>query len=282
MHTGVLTPGKRTRSVLMLLACKGLGGNFHAVLDLACAVEMVHAASLFMDDMPCMDNSRIRPGRPAAHIQFGQDVAMLAAVALLTEALRLVASVSGLSADVRAQLVVVLSQAVGPQGLAKGQFLDLHNESDMRSEHDIAHVNDQKTGVLFAAALDMAALACSASSAARSALQSAALDIGQAFQLRDDLEDGSPMIANSTKDKNKDLGKSTLVSLLGRETVQIRMRRHLATAALQLRIALPDDSQMTLFVLHAFGVQAQSSDVLNANAETRLRSVPASQQMAAR
>jgi geranylgeranyl diphosphate synthase, type II len=92
MHTGVLAPAKRTRSLLMLLASKGLGGNVRAVLDLACAVEMVHTASLFMDDMPCMDNARIRRGRLAAHAQYGQDVAMLGAVALLSEAWRLVAA----------------------------------------------------------------------------------------------------------------------------------------------------------------------------------------------
>ena len=94
MHTGVIAPGKRTRSLLMLLACNGLKGNIQAVLDLACSVEMVHTAPLFMDDLACMDNANVRRGAPAAHIRYNQDVAVLAAVALLSEAPPVVANVS--------------------------------------------------------------------------------------------------------------------------------------------------------------------------------------------
>ena len=269
MYTGVLAPGKRTRSVLMMLACQGLGGNTHAVLDLACAVEMVHTASLFMDDMPCMDNAQTRRGQPAAHVEYGQDVAMLAAVALLTESLRLVASIDSLAADVRSQLVVVLSRAIGPQGLAKGQYLDLHNGLNVRDEGDVAQVNEQKTGVLFAAALEMTALACHAGNRSKAALQAAASDIGQAFQMRDDLEDGSPPGIRATKDRNKDIGKSTLVSLLGREVIQRRMQKHLADAVCHLRTALPQDEQMVEFTLQAFGMQLHELDVAPANVESK-------------
>lgn len=269
MYTGVLAPGKRTRSVLMMLACKGMGGNAPAVLDLACAVEMVHTASLFMDDMPCMDNAQTRRGQPAAHVQYGQDVAMLAAVALLSEALRLVASIESLSGEIRSQLVVVLSHAVGPQGLAKGQYLDLHNGLHVRDERDISQVNEQKTGVLFAAALEMTALACHAGTTAKTALRAAAIDIGQAFQMRDDLEDGSPPCDGLTKDRNKDAGKSTLVTLLGRDATQRSMQKHLTDAVFHLRAALPHDERMAAFTLRAFGLQVHELDLAAVGAESK-------------
>lgn len=268
MHTGVLAPGKRTRSVMMMLACNGLNGNTKAVLDLACSVEMVHTASLFMDDLPCMDNAHTRRGLPAAHVQYGQDVAMLAAVALLAEALRLVASTSSLSADVRSHVVVVLSRAVGPQGLAKGQYLDLHNGPRVRGEQDIAVVNGQKTGALFSAALEMTALACNASIRSRTSLQAAAIEIGQAFQMRNDLEDGSHAVSSASKERYKDIGKSTMVSLLGRETVQLRMRKHLADAVVHLQAALPKDEQMVKFTMQAFGLPSSDMEPRTASVET--------------
>ena len=266
MYTGVLAPGKRTRSMLMMLACRGFGGNAQAVLDLACAVEMVHTASLFMDDMPCMDNAQIRRGLPAAHVRYGQDVAMLAAVALLSEALRLVASVLGLSSSIRSQLVVVLSHAVGPQGLAKGQYADLRNGESMRGELAITQVNEEKTGVLFTAALEMTALACQVGTHRRTALRAAAVDIGQAFQIRDDLEDGLSTSSQPTKDRHKDVGKSTLVHLLGRETVQRRMHKHLVDAVSHLRTAIPQGEDIVEFTLRAFGLQAHEVDLKTSNA----------------
>ena len=255
MHSGVLAPGKRYRPVLMMLACHGLGGKAPCVLDLACAVEMVHTASLFLDDLPCMDNAQTRRGQPAAHVQYGEDVAMLGAVALLSEALRLVASVRFLPADLRLQFVVILSKAIGPQGLAKGQYLDLHHGTEMRQERDIAGVNGQKTGALFSAALEMTAIACRASDSAQVALKAAAIEIGQAFQMRDDLDDGSDLSHSPIKDRHKDVGKPTLVSLLGREVVQQQMHRHLADAVHYLGVALPVDKKMAQFTLRAFGLK---------------------------
>lgn len=268
MHTGVLAPGKRFRSVLMLLTCDGLNGNASAVLDLACAVEMVHTASLFMDDLPCMDNARTRRGQRAAHVQYGEDVAMLAAVALISEALRLVASVNGLPADVRSELVVLLSGALGPQGLAKGQYLDLRNSDANRSEADIALVNEQKTGVLFAAALDMAALACGANNVARAALREAAIHIGQAFQMRDDLEDKFDTDVKPMKDRNRDHGKTNMVSLLGRETVHIRMHQHLTRAVAHLRVGLPNHVRTAEYFLRAFGLQLREVEHHGASFQT--------------
>ncbi|MBV4366844.1 polyprenyl synthetase family protein [Erwinia phyllosphaerae] len=229
MREGALAPGKRIRPLLLMLAACDLGcdKNHPGLLDLACAVEMVHAASLVLDDIPCMDNAALRRGRPTIHRQFGQDVAILAAVALLSNAFGVVAAAEGLSDACRAQAVAELSAAVGLQGLVQGQFRDLNEGNVARSEEAIADTNELKTSMLFSATLQMAALAADASPEIRQKLGFFARDLGQAFQLLDDLADGH---SGTGKDLNKDEGKSTLVALLGAEAVQQRLHAHLHSA----------------------------------------------------
>jgi len=255
LHEGVLAPGKRIRALLMLLVGRGLGQPPAALLELACAVEMVHAASLFLDDLPCMDNARLRRGRPALHARYGEDVAMLGAVALLAQACGIAASAPGLPGERRAQLVAVLCDAVGVQGLVRGQYRDLREGAAARRPEDIASTNEQKTGSLFSAGLEMAALAAGASDGTRAALRAAALALGHAFQLRDDLHDGAKTPASLGKDCHKDVGKSTMVAMLGLEAVEQRLAEHLASAQAHLRCALPGDEGVVLLVRAAFALQ---------------------------
>ncbi|TWI53017.1 geranylgeranyl diphosphate synthase type II [Pseudomonas duriflava] len=226
MREGALAPGKRIRPLLMLLAARDLGHVTPAILDLGCAVEMVHAASLFLDDMPCMDNAQMRRGRPTIHVQYGEDVAVLGAVALLSHAFCVVASVPGVAPVLRTQMVCLLSGAVGSQGLVRGQYRDLREGQTAREAAAISSANQLKTGSLFTAALDMTALALSAKPAIREGMHHFAVELGQAFQLLDDLQDGQGI----GKDAHKDHGKSTLVSLLGQDAVQAQLDCHLQAA----------------------------------------------------
>lgn len=263
LHEGVLAPGKRIRPLLMLLVGRSLGQNSPALLDLGCAVEMVHAASLFLDDMPCMDNARLRRGRLAVHARYGEDVAMLGAVALLTHACCIAASVEGMPGELRAQLVTVLCNAVGAHGLVRGQYRDLREGSAARMASDIASANQQKTGSLFSAGFEMAALAAGAGEASRQALRKASTELGHAFQLRDDIEDFAKTPAIFGKDRNKDAGKSTMVALLGPKAVEQRLAEHLAEAQAQLRVALPADESVVLMVRTAFALAPESPAILN-------------------
>ena len=188
---------------------------------------------------------------------------MLASIALLSEACLVITNIENLPAYVRSRLVAVLSCAVGRQGLANGQYLDLRGSTTKQSEEGIAFLNKQKTGVLFAAALDMAAMASQADDHCRAELRAAATDIGQAFQMRDDLEDGSPVVGMPLKDQHKDKGKTTLVSLLGREAVQIKMLEHLRDAASHLQAAIPRDSHLCEFVLQAFNVSTDEIEMVS-------------------
>lgn len=229
MRAGTLSPGKRIRPLLMLLVACDLGcdATHPGLIDLACSVEMIHAASLMLDDIPCMDNAQTRRGKPTVHRQFGEDVAILSAVALLSHAFGVAAAANGLSDTCRAQAVAELSSAVGLQGLVKGQFQDLREGSQARSKEAICQTNDLKTSVLFDATLQLAALAADVSPTVRAQLRCFAQDLGQAFQLLDDLSDSH---SDTGKDRDKDRGKSTLVSLLGTEEVRQRLQAHLHSA----------------------------------------------------
>ncbi|MFY1040859.1 polyprenyl synthetase family protein (plasmid) [Pantoea agglomerans] len=239
MRDGALAPGKRIRPLLLLLAARDLGCNATpaGLLDLACAVEMVHAASLILDDMPCMDDAQLRRGRPTIHCQYGEHVAILAAVALLSKAFGVVAAAEGLTATARADAVAELSHAVGMQGLVQGQFKDLSEGDKPRSADAILMTNHYKTSTLFCASMQMASIVAEASDEAREQLHRFSLNLGQAFQLLDDLTDG---MADTGKDAHQDDGKSTLVNLLGPQAVETRLRDHLRCASEHLLSACQD------------------------------------------
>lgn len=237
MREAVLSPGKRVRPLLLVSATAALGGKVDDVMDAACALELVHAASLVLDDLPCMDDASLRRGRPTLHLQFGEDVAALVATALVSHAFRLVASGGSLQAGARAEMVVVLADAVGHRGLVSGQLSDLRGASPQgaaRPAAEAAQVNQFKTGSLFRAAFSMAALATGAPASSRSRLERCADEIGQAFQLLDDLKDSgwAPSVGKSL---HQDDGKRTLLSVLGRDAAERRLAQHLSAAKALLR-----------------------------------------------
>ncbi|MCQ4306947.1 polyprenyl synthetase family protein [Pseudomonas stutzeri] len=235
MRDGTLAPGKRIRPLLLLLALKDLRPEYRLepALDLGCALEMVHAASLFLDDMPCMDNAELRRGQPTIHLRFGEDVAVLGSVALLSHAFGIAASVEDIDHATRNRLVCLLTQATGAQGLVRGQYQDLHEGRGPRPLEAVAQANRLKTCPLFTAAVEFAALLGGASNHCTRHLNGFATELGMAFQLLDDLADGhSPQ--QSGKDAGKDEGKSTVVTLLGPEAARKHVEQHLAHAAQHL------------------------------------------------
>ncbi|TLX54152.1 polyprenyl synthetase family protein [Stutzerimonas nosocomialis] len=233
MREGALAPGKRIRPLLLLLALQDLDQLDKGAFDVACALEMIHAASLFLDDMPCMDDASLRRGRPTIHVQFGEDVAILAAVALLSHAFSVAACAPGVAHPVRTRMVCLLSQAIGPQGLVRGQYVDLREGRQQRSLDAIASANQLKTGSLFTAAVEIAALLGRCDALQRKLLFGFAVELGHAFQLLDDLDD-SLGSHQTGKDSGKDEGKSTVVSLLGADHTRQRLKEHLHRAEGQL------------------------------------------------
>jgi len=190
MRYSLLAGGKRIRPVLTIQVATDLGATEEAALDTACAVEMVHAASLILDDLPCMDDASVRRGQPANHLVFEEDTAILAATALLNRAFGVIVECDLLPAQTRLDLIRLLSNSVGSNGIIAGQFCDLqirHGHGD-----DVAALTEmygQKTGALFVAALEAGARVAAVGEAWIRAVREYGVNLGLAFQLLDDLLD---------------------------------------------------------------------------------------------
>jgi geranylgeranyl diphosphate synthase type II len=115
MRNATLVAGKRMRPLLLVLTAVDMGCKREqpGLLDLACAIEMVHVASLILDDMPCMDDAQMRRGRPAIHCQYGENVAILSAVALLSHAFNVISRAPALTHEAKAHAIAELSMSVG-------------------------------------------------------------------------------------------------------------------------------------------------------------------------
>ncbi len=215
MRHALLAPGKRMRPLLTLLTARQCGLGDWRALDAACAIEMVHAASLVLDDMPCMDDAAMRRGQPTTHKAFGEDIAMLAAVGLLNQAYATLAGCSELDARTRAALCALVAATVGPNGLIGGQEFDLRDRGSVDDPETIARFNHAKTGVLMEAAVEAGALAARADIRTRLALRGFARHLGDAFQMMDDMIDALSTPEAARKDVRKDEGRTTIVTLFG-------------------------------------------------------------------
>lgn len=216
MHYALTSPGKRLRPVLTLTVAEIFGTSDAAVLDLACAVEMVHACSLILDDLPMMDDAALRRGRPTTHRLFGEDVATLASYALLNRAFTLVAErAQRLTLDryTSEDLVHHLGEAV--RCLIGGQALDLEGRSEALDLDRLEYIHSNKTGALFIAAAELGALATDARRRELAAVTRYAKNLGLAFQISDDLLDVLATPEQTGKDSGQDDDKMTFVRLLG-------------------------------------------------------------------
>lgn len=248
----LLAPGKRLRPLLTMLAARELGVPALRALDAACALEMIHAASLVLDDLPCMDDAPSRRGQPSAHRVFGQDVAVLAAVTLLSRAYAALANAPGLAPEQRVRLVAVATEAVGSNGLAGGQLRDLRGAH--AALDSVSDGNHRKTGALFVAAALMAGAVAGSSEAQVKGLCTFATHLGQAFQIMDDLQDG-PDVCGEGGSATEDAGKITVLSLLGRDGARRRLESHLRHAGAALR----PGSDLAMFARQIFDQALGSS-----------------------
>ncbi len=227
----VLAGGKRVRALLTIRVATDFGAPLQAALDPACAIEMIHAASLILDDLPCMDDATLRRGKQANHRVFGEDTAILAAMALLNQAFAVVADCAALDASTRLELTRLLSESVGSNGIIAGQFRDLRMQKGRQGHAELTAMYAQKTGALFVAALETGARVAGLDESRLHAVREYGANLGIAFQLLDDLLDAFGSAEGTGKDVGQDDDKANLAALLGANGTREEVTRYVESAA---------------------------------------------------
>jgi geranylgeranyl pyrophosphate synthase len=179
--------GKRLRPILAIACGKLFNKPGESLSQLACAVEMLHTASIIFDDLQEMDNAQSRRGKPTLHVQCSPATAILAAHSLVSLAFEICAGLN-LPSELRAKIIRSLSRAVGPFGMAAGQVDDLKGCSGVRCAEALC-VAKKKTAGLFEAACYSSALVQDADEGQAALLAEFGSALGVAFQIADDLHD---------------------------------------------------------------------------------------------
>ena len=218
MKYGLFPGGKKIRSKILIDIGSLLSIDYKTLIAIGAAVECIHAYSLIHDDLPCMDNDKIRRGKPSTHIKFGESTAVLAGNSLLTMAFEILASSSlQISEKIKINLIKRLSECSGHLGIAGGQYLDLSYEKKKISKNKIIEMEIKKTGKLFSFCCAAPAIIKKKNTKEIKFFENIGSDIGLLFQIADDLIDFkvSSKIAGKKTGKDQKKGKATLISLLG-------------------------------------------------------------------
>ena len=240
--------GKRIRPVLTLEFCRLCGGETSAAMPFAMAIEMIHSYSLVHDDLPCMDNSLLRRGRPSTHAVYGETMALLAGDGLLNLAFETILraeNCAGIPAERVLGAASALADASGIDGMVGGQVIDLQSEGKAIELSTLEALQEGKTAALLTAACVMGARLAGADPAKEAAARLFGYNVGLSFQIVDDILD----VTASADELGKPVGsdadneKVTYVSLLGLDEA-----RRLAA----------ERTQTALEALTVFGEEANS------------------------
>ena len=223
VHYSVLNGGKRLRSILVYLSSE-LGKTESSVADAtACAVEFIHCYSLIHDDLPAMDDDKLRRGKPTCHIKFDEATAILAGDALQPMAYELICSLENLSDATKVLMMNKLTRACSYKGMVEGQMKDIEMKKDMTvSELDLLH--EQKTGILIETSLELGGIIGGLDDSELSILKAYGKKIGLAYQIRDDIIDIESPTLESGKPQGSDTIKKkiTYPSLVGIEEAKVK------------------------------------------------------------
>lgn len=223
MNYSVFAGGKRIRPVLMVGACKALGGDYTQCIDFACAVEFIHTYSLIHDDLPAMDNDDLRRGKPTCHKKFNEAIAILAGDALLNLSFEIMSNIVFEKFERKyAEAMKILSNASGINGMIGGQVVDIDSENKQVDKETLNYIHKNKTAALITASLKCGAVLAGAPKEQIDIFEKVGLNLGIAFQIKDDILDitstedilGKPVFSD---EKNN---KTTYVSLYGMEKAQ--------------------------------------------------------------
>jgi geranylgeranyl diphosphate synthase type II len=227
MRYSLLAPGKRIRPVLALATALAIGHDPAEVMPLAAALELIHTYSLIHDDLPAMDDDDLRRGRATCHVEFGENVAILAGDALYAEALRHIVVHQGGDPAHLLAAIGLLAAATGVDGMVGGQYLDV-KELAPAGPDGLRRLHALKTGRLIAASVQCVLELIPAGEPETIMFGRFASELGVLFQIVDDILDVTGTDAALGKPSGSDArhGKRTYVSEHGLDRA-----RELATAS---------------------------------------------------
>ena len=238
VNYSVTAGGKRLRPVIMKESFLLFGGSGEVIEPFMAALEMIHNYSLVHDDLPAMDNDEYRRGRETTWKVYGDGMAVLAGDGLLNLASETAARYFDMAKDTEdikraARALKILGRKAGIYGMIGGQTADLEAESDREiSGERLLFIHENKTAALIQAALMIGAVLAGAGEKEIAAMESAASNIGIAFQIQDDILD----VTSTEEVLGKPVGsdernhKLTYVSLYGLEKAKKEVKRMSETA----------------------------------------------------
>ncbi len=237
MRHGALDGGKRLRPFLVIAAADIFDCPRERSIRTGCAVEMIHCYSLIHDDLPAMDDSDLRRGRPSVHKVFDDATAILAGDALLTQAFEILAEAeTHPDANIRCALALELARASGKAGMVGGQMIDIYAEQKEFDLTGVTQLQRLKTGALIRFSAIAGGIVGGASKGEVASLDSYSEDIGLAFQIVDDLLDiySDPETLGKPTGQDEDMDKATFVKLLGADGARDRARELVESAQAHL------------------------------------------------
>ena len=218
MKYSLFPGGKKIRSKILVDMGSLLAIDYQTLIAIGASVECIHAYSLIHDDLPCMDNDKIRRGKASTHIKFGESTAVLAGNSLLTMAFEILASpILKINEKIKINLIKKLSECSGHIGIAGGQYLDLSYEKKKISKNRIIEMEIKKTGKLFSFCCAVPSIIKKKNVKEIKFFENIGSEIGLLFQIADDIIDfkGNSKIAGKKTGKDEKKGKATLISSLG-------------------------------------------------------------------
>ena len=225
MRYGMFPGGKKIRSKIIVDIGQIFNLDYKKLIQVAAAVECIHAYSLIHDDLPCMDNDNLRRGKLSTHKKYGESTAILAGNSLLTIAFEILSDEKfKINIRTRIKLINSISKCSGHSGIAGGQYLDLNFEKKSISIKNIEIMQIKKTGRLFSFCCMAPAIMANKLNNLKK-MEKIGEKIGLLFQIVDDLIDLKGTSKKAGKKTKKDMkkGKATLIRALGyKNTVDYR------------------------------------------------------------
>ena len=220
MRYSLFAGGKRLRPIMLIEACEAFGGDAQKAMPFACAMEMIHTYSLIHDDLPALDNDNFRRGRLTNHKAFGENIAILAGDGLLSYAFEIMSNAVVENLDINsAKAMQAVAFAAGVNGMVSGQTVDVISEGKKIDKQTLDFIHLNKTAAMIVGAVKAGAYLGGADEKTIEKLEKAAIKLGIAFQIQDDVLDviGTFDELGKTTNSDEKNDKVTYVSLFGVE-----------------------------------------------------------------